>query len=254
MFVCGPTVRTEVLALVEAGVNDCEISRRTGIPRTTVRDMRAPTYVRKTKAVICPRCHRPGRQLTFSAADYCELLGLYLGDGHITQMERTQRLRITLDTKYPTIVAEALELLRRCFPNNSVGSHPQHGGTCIVVWVYCSHLSCLFPQHGEGLKHERAIVLEPWQQRLVALEPWPLIRGLIRSDGCSFVNRTGPYEYPSYAFSNCSEGVVEIFSMACRAVGLKLRTTFTPGRRIWHVRINRRECVALLDEHVGKKA
>lgn len=242
------------MALVDAGINDCDVSRLTGVPRTTVRDMRAPAYVRKTRQVTCPRCHRPGRELRFSAADYCELLGLYLGDGHITQTPRTQRLRITLDAKYPTIIAEALELLGRAFPNNSVGSHPQHGGTCIVVWVYCSHLSCLFPQHGQGPKHQRDIVLEDWQQQLVSVEPWPLIRGLIRSDGCSFVNRTGPYEYPSYAFSNCSEGVVDIFTAACRSVGLKLRTNFDPSRGIWHVRINRRLCVARVDEHVGKKA
>jgi len=29
-----------VLALLRAGLNDCEISRRTGIPRATVRDWR----------------------------------------------------------------------------------------------------------------------------------------------------------------------------------------------------------------------
>ena len=32
----------------------------------------------------CPRCWRPMRRLAFSAADYAELLGLYLGDGHIS--------------------------------------------------------------------------------------------------------------------------------------------------------------------------
>ena len=30
----------------------------------------------------------------------------------------------------------------------------------VVVWGYSSHLSCLFPQHGEGKKHERQIMLE----------------------------------------------------------------------------------------------
>jgi hypothetical protein len=35
-----PEVRAETLALVEAGLNDCEISRRLGIPRGTIRDWR----------------------------------------------------------------------------------------------------------------------------------------------------------------------------------------------------------------------
>ena len=41
-------------------------------------------------------------------------------------------------------------------------------------------------------KHERRIILEPWQQDLVDAASWALLRGLIRSDGCVFINRTGP--------------------------------------------------------------
>jgi hypothetical protein len=33
------------LALVEQGLNDCEISRRLGFPRRTILDWRRPTYV-----------------------------------------------------------------------------------------------------------------------------------------------------------------------------------------------------------------
>ncbi len=223
-----PEIRAEIRDLIKAGVNDCEISRRTGVPRTTVRDIRSPNYSPKIPTVTCPRCLHSCRALNVTPADYCELLGMYLGDGHIVRAGRTHRLRITLDVKHQSIVRDTLELLRRAFPNNRVGSHLQDGGTCIVVWVYSSHLPCLLPQHGPGVKHRRPIILEGWQKELVADEPWPLIRGLIRTDGCSFVNRTGPYEYPSYAFTNCSEGIVEIFVEACLAVGLKPRTTRNP--------------------------
>lgn len=253
MFPMHPaSVRAEIEGLIAAGVNDCEISRRIGIPRTTVRDIRSPSYVRTRKNLICPRCYRLSRLIDFSAADYCELLGLYLGDGHITQLDRTQRLRITLDTKYPVIIREALELLEAGFPNNRVGSNPG-GGACTVVWVYNSHLSCLLPQHGPGVKHLRPIALERWQRDLVATEPWPLIRGLIRSDGSAFVNRTGPYEYLSYHFSNTSAGVAGIFLDACAAVGVTCRTNYNERRGYWDVRINRRESVALMREHVGRK-
>jgi hypothetical protein len=34
-------VRAAVLELVDLGLNDCEVARRTGIPRGTVRDMRS---------------------------------------------------------------------------------------------------------------------------------------------------------------------------------------------------------------------
>lgn len=201
----------------------------------------------------CPRCHGPSKPIRFTAADYCELLGYYLGDGHITEMARSQRLRVSLDAKYPKVIDELVELLRRSFPSNSVGSHQQHGGTTVVVWVYSKHLGCLFPQHGPGLKHSRQIELEEWQQRLVEDEPWGLIKGLIWTDGCRFVNRTGPHEYRSFAFSNCSEGIVDMLLDATRRVGLEPRVTFELRRRIWHVRFNRRRCVALLDQHVGGK-
>ena len=77
------------------------------------------------------------------------------------------------------------------------------GGATVVLWVYSRHLSCLFPQHGPGKKHERRIVLEAWQQEIVEAAPWAFLRGCIRSDGCVFVNRTGRYEYLSYASATC---------------------------------------------------
>ena len=52
----------------------------------------------------------------FTPEDYSELLGLYLGDGCISDGPRTMRLRIALDLKYPKIISEGRALLERCFP------------------------------------------------------------------------------------------------------------------------------------------
>ena len=143
----------------------------------------------------CHRCWKPTQLVKFTPVDYAELLGLYLGDGHIVRMRRTLRFRLFLDSKYPGIIESAHELLARCFPENAVGRQLAHGGSMTVLSLYSSHLPCLFPQHGPGMKHQREIVLERWQREQVGLAPWAFVRGLIRSDGCSFVNRTGPYEY-----------------------------------------------------------
>jgi hypothetical protein len=70
---------------------------------------------------------------------------------------------------------------------------------------------------------------------------------LIRSDGCVFVNRTGPYEYVSYDFTNHSADILRLFSIACDIVGVEYRAY---GKR---VRIYRRESVALMLQHVGLK-
>ncbi len=245
-FLYAASVRQDALALIAAGENDCEVARRLGIPRTTVRDWRR----RPVPAVpddLCPRCWRRGSGIVFTVSDYAELLGLYLSDGHITTLARTDRLRLSLDSRYPGIAGESDALLRRCFQSNRVGRLSADRGSTVVLWVYSRHLSCLYPQHGPGKKHQRRIELEPWQGELVAAAPWAFIRGCIRSDGCVFVNRTGRYEYLTYHFCNLSADIRNLFVQVCESVGIHCRVS---GR---NVRMNRRACVQLLVEHVGTK-
>jgi hypothetical protein len=248
VFVHGHGAHQAALALIAAGVSDSEIARRLGIARTTIRDWRRPRYVRRSRVERCARCWRPTRPVRLAPADYAELLGLYLGDGYIAALPRTERLRIFLDSRYPAVVDEAEALLRRCLPANRVGRLSRHEGAMVVLWIYHAHLSCLFPQHGPGKKHERPIVLEPWQEALVAAAPWAFLRGCIRSDGCVFVNRTGRYEYLSYDFTNRSADIRQLFARACDSVGVDCRPA---GDR---VRIYRRASVELMREHVGIKS
>jgi hypothetical protein len=255
-----PKVREAALKLIAEGLNDCEVSRRMGIPRGTIRDWRRPTYVPRNPSIpreTCPRCWRAAKPMRFTNEDYAELLAVYLGDGCISTHPRTSRLRIALDAKYPRIIKDVSRLLERCFPHNPVGLVEAHGGTMYFVSLYSAHLECLFPQHGKGLKHRRPIVLEGWQSEIVEATPWPFIRGCIRTDGCAFINRTDvhrdqPYEYLSYDFSNMSTDIVELFIDACDRVGVFTRVNRN-RRGLWKVRINRRRSVALMVNHVGLK-
>jgi hypothetical protein len=251
--------RSEALRLIEQGINDCEISRRLGVSRTTIRDWRSPRYVprNETPRGTCPRCWRASRPSIFADDDYALLLGLYLGDGCISRMSRTYRMRIHLDVKYPMIVDETEALLTRCFPFSPVGRHLQSGGSCAVIGVYSNHLPCLFPQHGPGKKHSRPILLEDWQKEIVERQPWSLLRGLIWSDGCSFTNRHGKYEDLGYAFSNVSDDILGICAEACDQLGLEYRR-YPPRdrggiRRAGMIRINRREPVASVLANIGLK-
>jgi hypothetical protein len=241
-----PALRQEAAELIARGVNDCEISRRLGVPRETVRDWRAPRYVPRSTH-RCPRCWRRTTPVSFTADDYAELLGLYLGDGHISAGARTERLRIMLDAKYPVIVDEAAALLARVVPGNRVGRHYLYDGRMATVHAYHRHWSCLFPQHGPGKKHERPIRLEPWQEGFLLAAPWRFLRGCIRSDGCVFINRTGKYAYESYDFANVSRDILELFAATCALVGVECRVYAK------HVRIYRRASVALMLQHVGRK-
>lgn len=247
-----PEVKARALELVEQGINDCEISRRLGIPRPTIRDWRRPTYVprRETPLGTCPRCWHPTRPIRFTPHDYSELLAIYLGDGCISTHPRTQRLRIALDQKYPQIIEDTAALMARCFPENDVDQVQSIG--CVHLSVYSTHLACVFPQHGRGPKHDRPMVLEAWQREHLTVAPWPFVRGCIRTDGCAFINKTGPYEYLSYGFSNKSKDIVDLFVEACGRVGVFTRVNCS-ARGQWDVRINRRESVALMLAHVGRK-
>jgi hypothetical protein len=243
-----PAIRQQALDLVASGLNDCEVARRTGISRTTIRDWRRPRYVpRDDQRVVCPRCWALSPRMSFTAGDYAELLALYLGDGHIVRLARTWRFRLFLDSRYGEIVDDSRALLERCFPGQAVGTVFGHEGRMTVLSVHSSHLPCVFPQHGPGVKHARAIELEPWQEAIVAHEPWRFLKGCIRSDGCSFVNRTGPYEYLSYGFSNHSADILDLFCGACDELGLEYR------RYTRAVRINRRSSVARLKDKIGVK-
>jgi hypothetical protein len=77
-----------VASLVAAGLNDCEISRRMGIPRSTVGHWRRGE--RRAQLVdACAECGHPKHDFAaLPGRDYAYLLGAYLGDGHITRHRR----------------------------------------------------------------------------------------------------------------------------------------------------------------------
>ena len=107
--------KSEALRLIRNGLNDCEVARRLAIPRTTVRDWRKPPYVAQVMPA-CPLCGDRSRGISLEPETYAELLGLYLGDGHITTMSRAARLRLFLDAKFPVIVDESEAILRAVLP------------------------------------------------------------------------------------------------------------------------------------------
>lgn len=240
-------IRDQGAGLIRDGWPDAHVAATLGVPRTTVRDWRlaqSPAFA----ACLCPRCWHRTRRLSWTSGDYAELLGLYLGDGHILRVGRSFRLRISLDARYPVIVADTRALLRRGFPANRVGATSRDNGATQIVSVDHIHLPCLLPQHGPGRKHERRITLEPWQHEHVRQAPWRFLKGCIRSDGCVFVNRTGRYHYLSYDFSNRSSDILDLFERTCGDVGVQCR------RYERHIRVYRRASVAALLRHVGSKA
>jgi hypothetical protein len=138
--------------------------------------------------------------------EYAYVLGMYLGDGCITHLPRTDVLRITLDSAYPGIIAECRDAVATLMPRNKV-SIIERPCNAVDVAPWSQLWQELFPQHGRGAKHLRPIRLELWQRRVVAAEPHAFIRGLIHSDSSYFLNpvrsKQGTlYVYDRYVFYN----------------------------------------------------
>lgn len=171
-------------------MNDCQISRLTGVPLSTVQRWRVQGCNRvpgrgQLRASDCPFC--ASGQLDQEAYSY--LLGLYLGDGCITRCPKdVYRLEIALDAKYPLIISECAAAISNQRQEGVMKVGVREYPTWVVLQAHWKHWPCLFPQHGRGKKHLRKIELRAWQNDIVAAYPQHLIRGLIHSDGCRFTN------------------------------------------------------------------
>ena len=249
----------QALALGDRGLTATEISRRLGVPRRTVHHWLHTGVPRGRLGLrdICSVCGHAPHEPDDLPAPYLYLLGAYLGDGCISGHRRgVYRLRIFLDAKYPGIIEEVAAAMRAVRPRSKVGRLARSGnlggssgGTShYEVSSYSRAWPCLIPQHGPGPKHQRPIVLAQWQERLVERDPRPLLRGLIHSDGCRFINSgRGNWTQPRYSFANLSEGILDIFCRACEAADLR----YTRCPRTVYVSL--KADVARMDEFVGPK-
>ncbi|MCW2784099.1 MAG: hypothetical protein JWP74_616 [Marmoricola sp.] len=238
----GPQKRSEAAHLLATGVSLSDVSRSLGIGRSTIRDWSSSAPVRG-----CPAPHAPTRA-------YAALLGFYLGDGCISRNGRAYSLRISCDAKFPGIIADVEACIEAVHPDRRTYRVSAPG--CVVVQSYWQYWPCLFPQHGPGRKHERTLVMEPWQQAIVDDYPAAFLRGLFHSDGCRVNNGTTRpvqgvlkrYEYPRWQFTNESADIMKWCGQALDRTDVAWRQT---NRRT--LSVSTRAGVARLDELIGVK-
>ncbi|TGN77756.1 helix-turn-helix domain-containing protein [Streptomyces bauhiniae] len=257
----GTKVRNKAVTLLRDGVKNADVARKLAVPLGTVGYWKHMDRAKRGECpgrphTACPRCD--GRQL--AEAPYSYLLGLYFGDGHISHYSahRVPNLMITCAESWPGLMDDCETAMRAVFPENSVCRVRRSG--CRNVKVYSKHLHCLFPQHGPGRKHERRIVLEPWQQAIVDAHPWEFVRGLVHSDGCRITNWTTRmvggerkrYEYPRYFFTNVSDDIRRLYTDTLDTLGIEW-THCTRHGNPYNISVARKASVALMDAHVGAK-
>ncbi|WP_251022584.1 hypothetical protein [Streptomyces sp. ISL-10] len=159
--------------------------------------------------------------------------------------------------RVPGLIEACVQAMQSVLPCNRATKVRREG--CIEVEISSKHLGCPFPQHGPGKKHELPITLEPWQQQIVDMHPWPFIRGLVHSDGSRITNRTEKviggqrkrYEYPRYFFTNSSADIIRLYTDALdRGRRVEGRQPVADAQNI---SVARRASVALMDAPVGPK-
>lgn len=248
------------MGLAQEGRTATEAARLIGVPRSTVRDWLRGAIPRSALGSTdgeCEQCGGAGHDFAALPREYMYLLGLYLGDGCISAHPRgVYRLRIFLDAAYPGIIRACEAAIQKLFPHNRVARlTPRPGGyvnstegSHIQISAYSRCWPCFFPQHGPGRKHERPIRLVNWQRRLLEQYPEALLRGLIHSDGCRFINTGRAWRHPRYAFNNASADICRIF---CEAFDVLAIHWTTAPRTVY---VSRMDDVARLDAFIGAEA
>ena len=234
------------MALAAEGLNPCQIARATGIPRSTIRE-----WISSGPPGGKYGDTKPPYDLSAVPREaYAYLFGIYLGDGHISELPRTFRLRVFMDSRYPRIIGEVARAMHTVLPGHRVDVRRVKPHNLVVISIHSNQLARLFPQHGPGRKHERTIALADWQREIVDEHTERFLRGLIQSDGCRCMNKVwgGKYAYARYFFTQESVDIMDLFTDACDRLGVDYR--FTKRNT---VSIARRASVARLDEFVGTK-
>jgi hypothetical protein len=238
--------------------NQREVMRRTGIPRSTVqrlikRYQTVTNFEREFELIpenpLLDQLKSTSQESLEIHFHYAYILGLYLGDGEINKGRRTKRLIITLDQKYPQIIARCMTALQTLMPQNKVSYYNCPKGNCVRVSCFNDNWHEIFPQHGAGVKHLRPIILEDWQHYIVDQYPLEFFRGLYHSDGSRSQNIVYGKNYPRYLFSNESDDIRKLFTDTVEKLGLHWTTA---NRR--NLAISKREDVEWLDKYIGAKA
>lgn len=207
----------EIHQLKENGRNNSQISRELKIDRSIVRK-----YVNLTMEQVKDSFNKipsatdiPIDPIAYSDIEklsYAYILGMYFGDGVISKLARTYKIRIYLNSL--TDIKEqqrTLTTLNRVLLNrNKIGIYKQKFANCVEIIASSTQLPHLFPQHGAGKKYNRPIELVEWQENILENYSEYFLAGLFDSDGCAYIQTGTNLTY--YQFTNKSKDILNLFT------------------------------------------
>lgn len=226
------------IELKKENKNNSQIAKEIGVPRTTIiswfkRIEKNGNVYKKQEINFLDIEKNIG-------GSYSYILGMYLGDGHISKCLRTYRFRIFQDSTYKDIIDNCVFHLKKIFPNNIISIFRWHCDNCKVIILYNNNLAEIFPQHGPGKKHLRKIELLDWQKEIINKYPREFLCGLIDSDGCRFLCNN----YLYYQFTNKSEDIKDMFCDVCKILGIE----YLRYNKYKNIRISKRKSVEKIEK------
>lgn len=122
--------------------------------------------------------------------NWAYVVGLALGDGNLSNPNgRAVRLRISCDTKYPNLIEEAKDALRRLLPNNKVNQVKKRLANCIDLYCYSNSLEKLLGWKAKmGSKYNQHVHVP---KRIIENKKLSIacLRGLMQTDGSIYYDR-----------------------------------------------------------------
>lgn len=157
------------------------------------------------------------------------ITGLAIGDGNLSLVRKTVRLRISCDDKYPELILRVVSSLKSLLPQNRVGTVKKKEN-CTDVYVYSNHLENLLGWKAKGgSKDLQKVSVPTWIQEN---EEYKIncLRGLIETDGAIYIDRGYRMAIFSTIIPNLAEDVFNLIN----SLGFKSRLYKIPEKKSTH--------------------
>ena len=117
------------------------------------------------------------------------VIGVALGDGNLSNSNgRATRLRVSCDTKYPTIISSIISALQKLLPKNKV-SIVERDKSYIDISCYSNKLEDLLGWKAKaGSKEKQKVVIPNWIKNNKTYSKYCL-KGLFETDGSVYIDR-----------------------------------------------------------------
>lgn len=116
------------------------------------------------------------------------IIGIALGDGNLSNVRKTTRLRISCDAQYPLLLNKIYTSLQLLLPDNKVNVRKQQTN-CSDVYVYSNLLENFLGWKAKGgSKFLQKVSVPNWIKQNTSYKI-NCLRGLIETDGSVYVDR-----------------------------------------------------------------